>query len=62
MKTLKATLQEYVATIANESIEIQDLNTSLAENNSLLRQILRINWGQMPCPSFLFLILVVYLV
>jgi SMC interacting uncharacterized protein involved in chromosome segregation len=50
METLKATSQESTTTIANQSIEIEDLKKSLAENNSLLRQILSINRGQMSPP------------
>jgi isoaspartyl peptidase/L-asparaginase-like protein (Ntn-hydrolase superfamily) len=50
METLKATSQESTITIANQSIEIEYLKKSLAENNSLLRQILSINRGQMSPP------------
>ena len=50
METLKAQSQASEATIANQSTEIADLKKSLSENNSLLRQILSINRGQMTPP------------
>lgn len=50
METLKAQSQASEATIANQTTEIADLKKSLSENNSLLRQILSINRGQMTPP------------
>jgi SMC interacting uncharacterized protein involved in chromosome segregation len=48
MESLKATSQEFMTTIANQTIEIENLKKSLAENNSLLRQILSTNRGMSP--------------
>lgn len=46
VQSLKAKTQASDETIAKQSDEIADLKKSIAENNSLLRQILSINRSQ----------------